>query len=191
MLIAFKPKTTIYLIFLLGSLSCAYFNTFYNAKQYYEEAEKVLDSYNDVPDRRLWARAYKGRAITAAMSENKEVAADFTRRSLMFWPGQADMSWGFNMETSRLLRSVKVEWDTTPHGGVEIVTVPGEAEVFIDGRSRGFSRGSSSEPFAEEQLQTGVHHILVVKDGYVAQNHWVEVVMHMLLVHRLMVVWTE
>ena len=41
MLIAFKPKTTIYLIFLLGSLSCAYFNTFYNAKQYYEEAEKI------------------------------------------------------------------------------------------------------------------------------------------------------
>ena len=41
MLISFKPKTTIYLIFLLGSLSCAYFNTFYNAKQYYEEAEKI------------------------------------------------------------------------------------------------------------------------------------------------------
>ncbi|MBT6867073.1 MAG: hypothetical protein HOA19_06965, partial [Candidatus Marinimicrobia bacterium] len=34
-------KSIIYCVFLLGLGSCAYFNTFYNARQYYEEAEKI------------------------------------------------------------------------------------------------------------------------------------------------------
>lgn len=41
MFTAFKPKTLFYLYFFLCSISCAYFNTFYNAEQYYEEAEKI------------------------------------------------------------------------------------------------------------------------------------------------------
>ena len=41
MFIIFKQKTTVFLILILCSLSCAYFNTFYNAKQYFDEAEKI------------------------------------------------------------------------------------------------------------------------------------------------------
>jgi hypothetical protein len=41
MFIIFKQKSTAFLILILCSLSCAYFNTFYNAKQYFDEAEKI------------------------------------------------------------------------------------------------------------------------------------------------------
>ena len=39
--ITFSPKTLMITISLLGFGSCAYFNTFYNAQQYYEEADKI------------------------------------------------------------------------------------------------------------------------------------------------------
>ena len=41
MFVAFKPKTIFYLYLFLCTASCAYFNTFYNAEQYYDEAEKI------------------------------------------------------------------------------------------------------------------------------------------------------
>ena len=37
----FLSKSIIFSVFLLGFCGCAYFNTFYNARQYYEEAEKI------------------------------------------------------------------------------------------------------------------------------------------------------
>ena len=37
----FLPKTLIFVILFLWSGGCAYFNTFYNAQQYYEEADKI------------------------------------------------------------------------------------------------------------------------------------------------------
>ena len=37
----FLPKTLFFVVIFLCSGGCAYFNTFYNAQQYYEEAEKI------------------------------------------------------------------------------------------------------------------------------------------------------
>ena len=37
----FLPKTIIFVVIFLCSGGCAYYNTFYNAQQYYEEAEKI------------------------------------------------------------------------------------------------------------------------------------------------------
>jgi len=37
----FLPKTLFFVVILLCSGGCAYYNTFYNAQQYYEEAEKI------------------------------------------------------------------------------------------------------------------------------------------------------
>jgi len=37
----FTPETILYLILLIGLGGCAYFNTFYNAQQYFQEAEKI------------------------------------------------------------------------------------------------------------------------------------------------------
>ena len=35
------PETILYSVLLIGLGGCAYFNTFYNAQQYYQEAEKI------------------------------------------------------------------------------------------------------------------------------------------------------
>jgi len=37
----FLPKTLFFVVIFLCSGGCAYYNTFYNAQQYYEEAEKI------------------------------------------------------------------------------------------------------------------------------------------------------
>ena len=37
----FTPETILYSVLLIGLGGCAYFNTFYNAQQYYQEAEKI------------------------------------------------------------------------------------------------------------------------------------------------------
>ena len=144
-------------------------NRFTDAVGLYDESVKVLDGFTGIPDRRLYARAYKGRAIVAIMAGEKEVATDFAQRSLLFWPNQLSSAWGFNMETTRLHRAVTVGWETTPDGGVQVGTSAGQAEVFVDGVSRGFA------PVTVEQLRTGAHHVLVTKDGFVAQSKWVNV----------------
>ena len=41
MLSRFTPETILYSVLLIGLSGCAYFNTFYNAQQYYQEAEKI------------------------------------------------------------------------------------------------------------------------------------------------------
>ena len=37
----FFSKTVLFAVVLFGFGGCAYFNTFYNAQQYFEEAEKI------------------------------------------------------------------------------------------------------------------------------------------------------
>jgi len=37
----FLPKMLTFVVIILCSGGCAYYNTFYNAQQYYEEAEKI------------------------------------------------------------------------------------------------------------------------------------------------------
>ncbi|SVC44302.1 uncharacterized protein METZ01_LOCUS297156, partial [marine metagenome] len=37
----FSSETILYSVLLIGLGGCAYFNTFYNAQQYYQEAEKI------------------------------------------------------------------------------------------------------------------------------------------------------
>ena len=37
----FLPKTVFFIAIFLCTGGCAYYNTFYNAQQYYEEAEKI------------------------------------------------------------------------------------------------------------------------------------------------------
>ena len=154
-------------------------NRFTDASGLFEESANVLGAYAGIPDRRLFARAYKGRAIVAVMAGEKEVATDFAQRSMMFWPNQLASAWGYNMDTTRLYRAVTVGWETTPDGGIQVVSSPGQAEVFIDGVSRGFA------PVTVEQLRTGKHHVLVVKDGFVAESSWVEVKSEELVEHKV------
>ena len=39
----FLPKTVIFIAIFICSEGCAYYNTFYNAQQYYEEAERFRE----------------------------------------------------------------------------------------------------------------------------------------------------
>ena len=142
---------------------------FSEAMPLYQEASDRIGMVDLVPDRRLLARLYKGLSICQWIDNNKDVARANTQRSRHLWPNQSDVEWAFNMETSRLFRDVTVGWETTPNGQITIKSSPSDAEVFVDGLSRGFS------PVTVAQSSVGPHHIFVVRDGYMAHQSWVVV----------------
>ncbi|MBR57128.1 MAG: hypothetical protein CMH54_03620 [Myxococcales bacterium] len=142
---------------------------FSEAMPLYQEAADRIGMVDLVPDRRLLARLYKGLAICQWIDNNKEAARSNAQRSRHLWPNQSDVEWAFNMETSRLFRDVTVGWETTPNGEITIKTSPSDAEVFVDGVSRGFS------PVTVAQASVGPHHVFVVRDGYMAHQSWVVV----------------
>lgn len=64
-------------------------------------------------------------------------------------------------------------------GGIQIVTIPPGAQVFVDGRLVGTTEASKSDlisaPLLAERIPQGTHQVGVVKEGYHALTRWVRV----------------
>ena len=142
---------------------------FREALKPYQTAAAILEKYTGLPNRRLMARAYKGLAIAQWMDGEKILAKTNAQRSLLLWPAQSDGEWAYNLDATRLMREVRVGWDTAPDGSIVVQSRPQQAEIFVDGVSRGYT------PRTLQSIPAGSHHVYIVKDGYEPFWTWADV----------------
>ena len=134
-----------------------------------QRAVALLKETSGVADTRTWALAWKNLAVAQALSLQPGPASEAMRASLLLYPDQEVVEYGYSIGVENLFQRVRGDMATDSNGSVFITSQPEGAEVRIGGKARGFT------PVEVTGLTPGLHRVEVSMDGQMHSEAFVPI----------------
>jgi len=126
----------------------------------FQQAWDVLAQNPGVGSIRLQARVAKGLGVASFMTGKTTKGKDMIKRSLLLYAKQTANEYAYTVEVRNIYEHAKREISDQAQGNIEVRSTPQGAEVFLDGKFKGYA------PITLQNAAAGSHLVEVVKDGY-------------------------
>ncbi|HIA01684.1 MAG TPA: PEGA domain-containing protein [Myxococcales bacterium] len=126
----------------------------------FKQANEVLAQNPGVGSVKLHARVAKGLGVASFMSGQTTIGRDLIKRSLLLFSRQSANDYAYSINMRTIFEHTKREISEMPQGTIEIQSTPDGAEVYLDGKFKGYTPNTISN------VPAGNHLLEVVKDGY-------------------------
>ena len=126
----------------------------------FKQANEVLAQNPGVGNVRLHARVAKGFGVSKFMSGQTTDGKDLIKRSLLLYSRQSANEYAYSVDVRTIYEHAKREISELPQGTIEVQSSPPGAEVYLDGKFKGYTPNTISN------VAAGNHLMEVVKDGY-------------------------
>ncbi len=126
----------------------------------FQKAWDVLAQNPGVGNIRLHARVAKGLGVASFMTGKPTRGKELIKRSLLLFNKQTANEYAYTVDVRNIYEHAKREISEKAQGNIEVRSTPDGAEVYLDGKFKGYT------PITLQNSAAGSHLVEVVKDGY-------------------------